>query len=489
MGSPARMMLMRAHRADGSPAAALAARRAPLDAVLYDARSRAAAPRRDLAEREDILSMLVTSTDMDDRTLRDELLTLLVAGHETTATALAWALERLAHHPEAWERLRSDDEDYLGRGVKETLRLRPVVPAVLRMLKAPVSIAGYDLPAGVAVLPNILLMHTREDIYPDPFAFRPERFLEQPAGTYTWIPFGGGVRRCLGASFAIFEMKAVLRAVAGAVERLEPGRARDERPRAPRRDARAARREGRGHRGATSSACAPRATGPVRSLSTELASPAPPSAICVSRVEQHPLAHRLAQEVHGELGVDEQVAAPVEHVGGAVAGVGDDHHALARRRLLALDDRDPHARPDRRGPAVLPAAARPAPLDRVRVAERLAERRRRRLAPPRACRRAARTACRRASRARARRGRAARPAVGADLAGEQLDRAARPLDARLDLQLGDRHRAEDLDRDPREHHVLARRRCCSSAPVSSADGGPACWWRGSHGPLVRSVAR
>jgi cytochrome P450 family 135 len=220
MGSPARMMLMLL-AGPRITEAALASRRAPLDTVLYDviARRRAA---DDLAEREDILSMLVSSTDMDDRTLRDELLTLLVAGHETTATALAWALERLAHHPEAWARLRSGDEEYLDAVVKETLRLRPVVPAVLRMLKAPVSIAGYDLPAGVAVLPNILLVHTRDDVYPDPFAFRPERFLEQPAGTYTWIPFGGGVRRCLGASFAIFEMKAVLRAVAGVIERLEP---------------------------------------------------------------------------------------------------------------------------------------------------------------------------------------------------------------------------------------------------------------------------
>jgi cytochrome P450 len=93
---------------------------------------------------------------------------------------------------------------------------------VLRRLKAPLTLAGHDLAAGVCVQPNILLMHTREDIYPDPFAFRPERFLEQPAGTYTWIPFGGGVRRCLGASFAIFEMKAVLRAVAQGVEALEP---------------------------------------------------------------------------------------------------------------------------------------------------------------------------------------------------------------------------------------------------------------------------
>jgi cytochrome P450 len=202
--------------------------RSPVDDLLNaEIAHRRVAP--DLAEREDIMSMLVTSTDMDDRTLRHELLTLLVAGHETTATALAWALERLAHHPDAWERLRTGDEDYLDAVCKETLRLRPVVPAVLRMLKAPFEVGGYELPAGVAVQPNILLVHTREDIYPDPFAFRPERFLENAAGTYTWIPFGGGVRRCLGASFALFEMKTVLRAVANAIERLEPT-ARDERP-------------------------------------------------------------------------------------------------------------------------------------------------------------------------------------------------------------------------------------------------------------------
>ena len=100
--------------------------------------------------------------------------------------------------------------------------LRPVGPGVIRALKAPFEITGYELPTGVAVVPNILLVHTREDVYPDPVAFRPERFLEKPAGTYTWIPFGGGVRRCLGASFALFEMKAVLRAVAQNIERLEP---------------------------------------------------------------------------------------------------------------------------------------------------------------------------------------------------------------------------------------------------------------------------
>ncbi len=202
--------------------------RAPIDVLLDELiTSRRAA--EDLEEREDILSLLLAHTDMDDASLRDELLTLLAAGHETTATALAWALERLAHHPDAWARLRTGDEEYLDAVCKETLRLRPVVPGVIRALKAPFEINGYVLPEGVAVVPNILLVHTREDIYPDPFAFRPERFEDKPAGTYTWIPFGGGVRRCLGASFALFEMKAVLRAVASAVTELAPA-GRSERP-------------------------------------------------------------------------------------------------------------------------------------------------------------------------------------------------------------------------------------------------------------------
>jgi cytochrome P450 len=202
--------------------------RRPVDDLLTaEIARRRAAP--DLAERDDILSLLLSGSTMDDATLRDELITLLVAGHETTATALAWALERLARHPTAWERLRAGEEDYLDAVIKETLRLRPVIPIVLRLLKAPMEIGGWQLPAGVAVAPNILLMHTREDVYPEPRAFRPERFLESPAGTYTWIPFGGGVRRCLGASFALFEMKTVLRAVAAGVERLTPERPGPER--------------------------------------------------------------------------------------------------------------------------------------------------------------------------------------------------------------------------------------------------------------------
>ena len=192
------------------------------DAVILDgiARRRTA---EDLAERDDILSMLMLATHEDgspmtDAELRDELVTLLIAGHETTATALAWALERLARHPDAWARLRSGDEPYLDAVIKETLRLRPVLPIVLRRVKAPMEIGGWDLPAGVSVAPCIYLMHRRADVYPDPRAFRPERFLERPAGTYTWIPFGGGRRRCLGASFAMLEMGIVLRAVLSRME-------------------------------------------------------------------------------------------------------------------------------------------------------------------------------------------------------------------------------------------------------------------------------
>ena len=128
----------------------------------------------------------------------------------------------MAGRAETRARLREDDEAYVDAVIKETLRLRPVIPAVLRRLKAPMEIGGFDLPAGVSAVPCIYLLHRRPDLYPDPLAFRPERFLERPAGTYTWIPFGGGVRRCLGASFAQFEMATVLRVLARRCERLEP---------------------------------------------------------------------------------------------------------------------------------------------------------------------------------------------------------------------------------------------------------------------------
>jgi cytochrome P450 len=208
----------------------------PTDALIYEEiRARRDAP--DLAERDDVLSLLLQArhddgSPMTDRELRDELMTLLVAGHETSATALAWALEALTHHPAALERLRDEvdagEDAYLDAVVKETLRLRPVIALVLRRLIEPMEIGGHMLPAGVNVAPCIYLLHRRADVYDEPRAFRPERFLEKPPGTYTWIPFGGGVRRCLGASFAQFEMKVVLRELVARLDiraaRAEPER-------------------------------------------------------------------------------------------------------------------------------------------------------------------------------------------------------------------------------------------------------------------------
>jgi cytochrome P450 len=177
----------------------------------------------DLEEREDILSMLLQArhedgSPMSDVELRDELITLLVAGHETTATALGWAVERLARAPKKYERLREEaaagEDTYLKAVVQETLRLRPVISIVNRTLKAPMEFGGYELPAGAKVVPSIYLVHRRPDIYPEPEKFLPERFLDNPPGTYTWIPFGGGTRRCLGGPFAQFEMEVVLRELA-----------------------------------------------------------------------------------------------------------------------------------------------------------------------------------------------------------------------------------------------------------------------------------
>ena len=171
----------------------------------------------DLQQRDDILSLLLQARDADgrglsDAELRDELLTLLVAGHETTATALAWTIERLLRTDGGLGRA-TEDAAYREAAIREALRLRPVLPIVVRKLKRPMTIAGHDLPAGAFATPCIYLVHHRPDVYPDPYAFRPERFLEQPPGTYTWLPFGGGVRRCVGASFALYEMGIVLEQV------------------------------------------------------------------------------------------------------------------------------------------------------------------------------------------------------------------------------------------------------------------------------------
>jgi cytochrome P450 family 135 len=200
--------------------------RAPADELIYEEiRRRRGAT--DLEERDDVLSLLLQArhedgSPMTDEELRDQLMTLLVAGHETTASSLAWAVERLVRNPRVLERLRdeiaSGDDEYVDAVCKETLRLRPILALVLRRLTEPMEIGGRLLPAGVNLAPCIYLVHRRPDVYPEPYAFRPERFIEQPAGTYTWIPFGGGVRRCLGASFALLEMRVVLREL---VRRLE----------------------------------------------------------------------------------------------------------------------------------------------------------------------------------------------------------------------------------------------------------------------------
>jgi cytochrome P450 len=175
-------------------------------------------------DRDDVLSLLLGArhedgSPMSDEELRDELMTLLVAGHETTATTLAWAFERLAREPRARSRLEEeieaeDDDAYLTATIQETLRRRPVLPNTApRAVKQPIEVGGWSYEPGVSLVASSYLVHHDPEIYPDPYAFRPERFLDSPPGTYTWIPFGGGRRRCLGASFAMLEMKIVLPAV------------------------------------------------------------------------------------------------------------------------------------------------------------------------------------------------------------------------------------------------------------------------------------
>jgi cytochrome P450 family 135 len=210
-------------------------RRRAVDELIFDEiAQRRRAP--DLEEREDVFSTLMLAQDdegntMTDGELRDELVTLLVAGHETTATGLAWAFDLLLHSPRVLARLRDtladEDGSYLEAVVKETLRVRPVVPAVGRTVRGePFELGRWRIPPGVEINPSIVVMHRRGDHYPQPSQFRPERFLEEdPPDTYTWIPFGGGSRRCLGARFATFEMGVVVRRV---LERasLEPARRR-----------------------------------------------------------------------------------------------------------------------------------------------------------------------------------------------------------------------------------------------------------------------
>ena len=200
-------------------ARAFAERQHAIDELLYAeiARRRAAA---DLAERDDIFSALLLAEDeagerLSDREVRDELLTLLLAGHETTATGLAWAFDLLLHTPRVLARARELDDAYLDAVVREALRVRTVIPGVGRVVQgSPFPLGGYEVPVGMEINPSIRTIHRRADLYPQPQEFRPERFLGVGGApipdTYTWLPFGGGTRRCLGASFALTEMRVVL---------------------------------------------------------------------------------------------------------------------------------------------------------------------------------------------------------------------------------------------------------------------------------------
>ncbi|HEX8741818.1 MAG TPA: cytochrome P450 [Thermoleophilaceae bacterium] len=215
-----------------SPGGRLARRLRAADGLLYEEIARRRAE-PDLAERTDVLSLLLQARDeegraMTDAELRDELFTMLAAGHETTATGLAFAIELLLRNPAVLARLReaieSDDDDYLDAVGKETLRMRPVIDAAERTLTKSRTVAGWELPPGVKVYPAIALVHHRADLYPEPDAFRPERFSDEGAESYSWLPFGGGIRRCIGAALAQAEMAEVLRVVASRVE-LAPLRA------------------------------------------------------------------------------------------------------------------------------------------------------------------------------------------------------------------------------------------------------------------------
>ncbi len=187
-----------------------------------------------------MLSLLLAArhddgSPMGDEELRDELVTVLAAGHETTATALAWAMERLLRAPRALERLRESiaagEDEYLDATIKETLRARPVIVDAARKLTAPATIGGYELPTGTYVMVGTAALHYREDLFPEPDEFRPERFLgDDTPDTYTWTPFGGGVRRCIGAAFAEYEMRVVLRAIFERADLSAP----DPKPEAPR---------------------------------------------------------------------------------------------------------------------------------------------------------------------------------------------------------------------------------------------------------------
>jgi cytochrome P450 len=215
------------------PRARFEQEKARADAMVYEEIAR----RRELGDaagRTDVLSLLLEARDEDgdrltDEEIRDELITLLAAGHETTATSLAWTFERMLSHRAVWDRARAEVAAVAGSGpvrdehigklvwldaiIKESLRLRPIIPMVARRLTVPMAFGGFTLPAGVVIAPSIYLTHRRADVYPEPERFKPERWLGVKPDPYTWLPFGGGIRRCLGMTFALYEMKIVLATV------------------------------------------------------------------------------------------------------------------------------------------------------------------------------------------------------------------------------------------------------------------------------------
>jgi cytochrome P450 len=203
-------------RRDRASAQRFEERKQAVDEIVYaEIGRRRADP--DLAERDDVFSGLLLARDEDgvaliDREVRDELLTLLLAGHETTATGLAWTFDLVLHDARVRARAREGDDRYLDAVIKESLRIRPVIPGVGRVVRQrPFPLGGYAVPVGIEINPSIRTIHRRGDLYPNPHAFSPERFLDERApDTYTWVPFGGGTRRCLGASFAQTEMRVVL---------------------------------------------------------------------------------------------------------------------------------------------------------------------------------------------------------------------------------------------------------------------------------------
>jgi cytochrome P450 len=206
------------------------------DILLAEIARRRTLPEAELAEREDVFSALLLAEDesgerLTDGEVRDELMTLLLAGHETTATGLAWAFDLVLHHPHALSRACERDPAYLDAVAKESLRLRPVIPGVGRVVRnAPFQLGEWAIPPGHEINPSIRMIHARADLYPQPRRFRPERFTEENApDTYTWLPFGGGTRRCLGASFALMEMRVVLSRVLERTE-LRPASAKPDKP-------------------------------------------------------------------------------------------------------------------------------------------------------------------------------------------------------------------------------------------------------------------